>query len=87
MNRSGKNGVRRRGRRLCVARKSGRPSCLYHEATAMRMRPFADGVQGFPRMVRDIARQLGKQVTLKLVGETTPVDRDILAQLEAPLTH
>ena len=26
------------------------------------MRPFADGVQGFPRMVRDMARKLGKQV-------------------------
>ena len=51
------------------------------------MRPFADGVQGFPRMVRDLARSLGKQVKLEIVGEATQVDRDILAKLDAPLGH
>ena len=60
---------------------------LYDEALACRMRPFADGVQGFPRMVRDVARSLGKQVRLEIVGETTQVDRDILAKLDAPLGH
>ena len=34
---------------------------LYDEALACRMRPFADGVQGCPRLVRDLARSLGKQ--------------------------
>ena len=60
---------------------------LYREVIQSQMRPFADGVQGFPRMVRDLARQLGKQVELSIVGETTAVDRDILNKLEAPLTH
>ena len=60
---------------------------LYDEALACRMRPFADGVQGFPRMVRDLARSLGKQVRLEIVGEATQVDRDILAKLDAPLGH
>jgi two-component system sensor histidine kinase and response regulator WspE len=60
---------------------------LYGAALASHMRPFADGVQGFPRMVRDLARQLGKQVKLDLVGQTTEVDRDILERLEAPLSH
>lgn len=60
---------------------------LYDEALAVRMRPFADGIQGFPRMVRDVGRALGKQVKLELVGETTQVDRDILEKLEAPLGH
>jgi two-component system sensor histidine kinase and response regulator WspE len=60
---------------------------LYLEVLRTRMRPFADGVQRFPRMVRDLARGLGKQVRLELKGETTQVDRDILDRLEAPLAH
>jgi two-component system sensor histidine kinase and response regulator WspE len=51
------------------------------------MRPFGEGVAGFPRMVRDVARQLGKEVRLDIVGSDVPVDRDILARLEAPLNH
>lgn len=60
---------------------------LYREVIASHMRPFADGVQSFPRMVRDIARKLGKQVNFEILGKATPVDRDILKKLEAPLTH
>jgi two-component system, chemotaxis family, sensor histidine kinase and response regulator WspE len=60
---------------------------LYREVIQSQMRPFADGVQGFPRMVRDLGRQLGKQVQFTIVGENTPVDRDILTKLEAPITH
>ena len=60
---------------------------LYDEALACRMRPFADGIHGFPRMVRDLARDLGKQVRLEIQGPGTYVDRDILEKLEAPLTH
>lgn len=62
-------------------------SRLYNEAVASRMRPFSDGVKGFPRLVRDMARRLGKKITLEIVGESTRVDRDILARLEAPLNH
>ena len=60
---------------------------LHHEVLASRMRPLADGVRGFPRLVRDVSRQLGKQVKFEVVGETTGVDRDILDGLEAPLNH
>ncbi len=62
-------------------------SRLYREVLLSRMRPFADGAQGFPRLVRDAARRLGKQVRLILDGQATPVDRDILERLEAPLNH
>jgi two-component system sensor histidine kinase and response regulator WspE len=51
------------------------------------MRPFADGLQAFPRMVRDLGRTLGKQVRLEVVGESAQVDRDILQKLDAPLGH
>ena len=60
---------------------------LYLEVLRARMRPFSDGVERFPRMVRDLARSLGKKVRLEIVGENTQVDRDILDRLEAPLAH
>lgn len=60
---------------------------LYREVITSHMRPFADGVQVFPRMVRDLAKQLGKAVKLEIIGQTTQVDRDILEKLEAPLTQ
>ena len=60
---------------------------LYGEALATRMRPFADALVGLPRQVRDLARTLGKQVRLEVEGREVPVDRDVLAALEAPLGH
>ena len=60
---------------------------LYRTAIASRMRPFADGVQGLPRMVRDLARELGKQAHLEILGLSTQVDREILERLDAPLAH
>ena len=60
---------------------------LYLEVLRTRMRPFGDGAHRFPRMVRDLARSLGKSVRLEITGEATQVDRDILDRLEAPLTH
>jgi two-component system sensor histidine kinase and response regulator WspE len=60
---------------------------LYDQALMVRMRPFGDGVTAFPRMVRDVARSLGKQARLEIVGERTQVDREILEKLEAPLGH
>jgi two-component system sensor histidine kinase and response regulator WspE len=60
---------------------------LRGEVIASRMRPFSDITRGFPRMVRDVARELGKKVDLKIEGLNTQVDRDILGRLEAPLNH
>ncbi len=60
---------------------------LYTEVLRSRMRPFSEGITGFPRMVRDIARQLGKNVELRILGESVEVDRETLQKLESPLTH
>jgi two-component system, chemotaxis family, sensor histidine kinase and response regulator WspE len=60
---------------------------LYDAAVAARMRPFADVTTHLPRLARDLARDLGKEVRFEVIGEATQVDRDILAQLEAPLGH
>ena len=62
-------------------------SALYTEVLRSRMRPFAEGITGFPRMVRDISRQLGKSVELRILGEYVEVDRDSLQKLESPITH
>jgi two-component system sensor histidine kinase and response regulator WspE len=60
---------------------------LYNEVISSRMVPFSDGLHGFSRMVRDLARETGKQIRFEIAGSTTPVDRDILEKLEAPLSH
>jgi two-component system sensor histidine kinase and response regulator WspE len=60
---------------------------LYQEVLTSRMRPFSDGIPGLARMVRDLSRQLGKEGELKITGESTQVDRDVLERLEAPLGH
>ena len=72
---------------LFEGRSSNLAHRLYDEASACRMRPFADGVQSFPRMVRDLAQSLNKQAWLEIVGQATQVDRDVLERLDAPLGH
>lgn len=59
----------------------------YDAVMASRMRPFSDILEGLPRMVRDMARRLGKKISLKVTGSATPVDRDILELLESPFNH
>jgi two-component system sensor histidine kinase and response regulator WspE len=60
---------------------------MYDEAVAGRMRPFSDCLHGYPRLVRDLCRDLGKKARLVIEGASILVDRDILERLEAPLTH
>ncbi len=60
---------------------------IYQEVLASRMRPFADVVQGLPRMVRDMGRRLGKEVRLETTGLATQVDRDVLDKIIVPLKH
>lgn len=60
---------------------------IYRNVLAGRLRPFSDGITGVSRLVRDTARDLGKQVRLEILGEGTRVDRDILERLEAPISH
>lgn len=53
----------------------------------VRMRPLDSLFSLFPRMMRDLARQAGKQVELVLAGEDTEVDRQVLEAMKDPLTH
>ncbi|MCE5316300.1 MAG: hybrid sensor histidine kinase/response regulator [Parachlamydia sp.] len=72
---------------LFIIRHSNLSDRLYREVIDSRMCPFSDGIGAFPRLVRDLARELGKKVRLVVIGPATPVDRDILEKLEAPLSH
>ncbi len=60
---------------------------LYSEVIASRMRPLAEGLQSFPRMVRDLGRTLGKKISLSIEGRNVPVDRDIMERLDSPIGH
>ncbi len=52
-----------------------------------RMQPIGNIWGKFPRIVRDIAHELGKQVRLQTVGNETELDRTIIESIRDPLTH
>ncbi len=54
---------------------------------AIRMMPVSQVFQRFPRLVRDISRKLGKEVTLVILGEDTEADKNVLESLADPLIH
>lgn len=72
---------------LYMQRQTSLSDRLYSEVISSRMRPFADGIEFFPRLVRDVSKQLNKKVKLVVQGKNTPVDREILEKLESPLNH
>lgn len=60
---------------------------LQDDVSRLRMMPFETIVGGFQRMVRDIARDLGKQVRLSIIGTTVEIDKTVLDALKDPLMH
>jgi two-component system chemotaxis sensor kinase CheA len=60
---------------------------LRDEVRRARMLPVATVFDGFPRLHRDITRELGKEADLEVRGGDVEVDRAVLEQLRAPLTH
>lgn len=52
-----------------------------------RMQPVGKLFNRFPRVVRDLARQLGKEVSLSLEGEDTGLDKNLVEALADPLVH
>ncbi|WP_132029471.1 chemotaxis protein CheW [Aquabacter spiritensis] len=52
-----------------------------------RMQPIGNAWQKLPRIVRDLAQELGKQVELEMLGSETELDRQVLDQIKDPLTH
>jgi two-component system chemotaxis sensor kinase CheA len=60
---------------------------LEEEIKRVRMRPFATLTGSLGRMVRDLAREAGKEAVLQTAGEETELDKRILEQIKDPLIH
>jgi two-component system chemotaxis sensor kinase CheA len=53
----------------------------------LRMQPCKRLFQQLPRVVRDVSRQLGKEVRLEISGEDVEIDKTVVEALSAPMTH
>jgi two-component system chemotaxis sensor kinase CheA len=60
---------------------------LQESVMAIRMIPMAVVFNRFPRMLRDLAGKLGKQVELQTIGEDTELDKGLIEKITDPLTH
>ena len=60
---------------------------LQEAVMAIRMIPMAVVFNRFPRMLRDLAGKLGKQVELHTIGEDTELDKGLIEKITDPLTH
>ena len=60
---------------------------LQESVMRVRMLPISVVFSRFPRMVRDLAQRLEKQVELKINGETTELDKTVLEKIGDPLVH
>lgn len=60
---------------------------LYNGVINVRMMPFSSISDRFPRMVRDLAKKKGKEVSFVIEGEGIELDRGILEELADPLIH
>ncbi|MDP2831815.1 MAG: chemotaxis protein CheA [Pseudomonadota bacterium] len=62
-------------------------SDLQNAVMKTRMQPIGRLFQKYPRLARDLARQLGKDVELVLSGEETELDKTMIEDLNDPLVH
>ncbi len=60
---------------------------LQKSVMKIRMVPVEQVFRRFPRLVRDVARTCGKDVTLEISGQDTDLDKSILDALAEPLSH
>ncbi len=52
-----------------------------------RMQPVKKVFSKFPRMVRDLSRELGKEIELQILGEETELDKSVIEEIGDPLVH
>ncbi|MDO9601102.1 MAG: chemotaxis protein CheA, partial [Rhodocyclaceae bacterium] len=62
-------------------------SDLQNAVMKTRMQPIGRLFQKYPRIARDLARNLGKDVELLLVGEETEIDKTMIEDLSDPIIH
>ena len=70
-----------------AVRVSGLAADLQAEIVSARMTPVWQVFDRFPRLVRDLARKLGKQIALRVEGKEIELDRAILDEIGEPLVH
>jgi two-component system chemotaxis sensor kinase CheA len=82
-------GDKEQGRDLleAVEHLAGVSAQLQETVMDIRMLPIRHVFERFPRMVRDLARQQGKQIELLLQGDATRVDKAIIDEIGEPLVH
>ena len=64
-----------------------RVSDLQSTVMRLRMQPCRRLFQQLPRVVRDLSRQLNKEVRLEIVGEDVEIDKTVVDALSGPMTH
>src|SRR3954451_7712951 len=62
-------------------------SSMQGEVLASRMTPVGEVFERFPRLVRDLSRELGKQIRFDTEGDEIEMDRSILDEIGEPLVH
>jgi two-component system chemotaxis sensor kinase CheA len=60
---------------------------LQESVMSIRMIPMSFVFNRFPRLIRDLAAKLGKDLELKMVGEATELDKGLIEKIVDPLTH
>lgn len=60
---------------------------LQETVMKIRMLPIAQTFNRFPRLIRDLSRDLGKEVKLEMSGEETELDKSVIEVLVDPLIH
>ena len=60
---------------------------LQESVMQVRMMPISFSFSRFPRLVRDLSGKMGKKIELKLIGETTEVDKTVIEKIADPLVH
>jgi len=60
---------------------------LHYNVMQIRMVPVKHTFNRFPRMIRDISKDLNKEINFMMEGEETELDRSIIDELSDPLTH
>ena len=60
---------------------------LQEAAMKTRMQPIGNAWNKLPRIIRDLGNDLGKKIDLKMIGEETELDRQVIEMIRDPLTH
>lgn len=70
-----------------ISQLSSITSELQRTSTSLRMVPIKQTFQRMARLVRDLARNAGKEVSVEMVGEDTEIDRKMVEEIYNPLVH